>query len=292
MALATTGRGLDSHVRGAGRLSCGIRAYPASTDPYPSFSISSRHSRNRIALSVSNTDEVCVCARLSRFRQISVGQACLDEAVDCSCWIAALPMPSQSEGKRRLATQEVPVKRFRVSRACDQCRTAREKCDGNQPTCMPCFELKRSCTYTSNPRKRGLQPGYIRSLETTLAFVFQQSSEIEALVNKQLAQENTILLARGTKESNQLHKSWRKSKFCRDVTKALAGEQISLKEERLPSSDDESEVDVEDASLFHTLPSAQPQEEVSYSFVVVQYALTMSRNRTLGQVIQVLFRNI
>ncbi|KAH7350353.1 quinic acid utilization activator [Pyrenochaeta sp. MPI-SDFR-AT-0127] len=130
---------------------------------------------------------------------------------------------------------------------------------------MPCFELKRSCTYTSNPRKRGLQPGYIRSLETTLAFVFQQSSEIEALVNKQLAQENTVLLARGTKESNQLHKSWRKSRFCRDVTKALSGEQINIKEDRLPSSDDESEVDVEDASILQTLPSAQLQVETPWA---------------------------
>ncbi|KAF1841215.1 uncharacterized protein K460DRAFT_295182 [Cucurbitaria berberidis CBS 394.84] len=168
-------------------------------------------------------------------------------------------MPSQGQEKRRLATQDAPVKRFRVSRACDQCRTAREKCDGNQPICLPCFELKRVCTYTSNPRKRGLQPGYIRSLETTLAFVFQQSSEIEDLVNRQLAQENSALLGRGTKESNQLHKNWRKSRFCRDVTRALAGEQISSRDEKPPSSDEDSEVDVEDASLLNMTPNAQPQ---------------------------------
>ncbi|CAO2654559.1 Nn.00g112920.m01.CDS01 [Neocucurbitaria sp. VM-36] len=174
-------------------------------------------------------------------------------------------MPSQGQDKRRLATQDAPVKRFRVSRACDQCRTAREKCDGNQPICLPCFELKRSCTYTSNPRKRGLQPGYIRSLETTLAFIFQQNAEIEDLVSRKLAQENTVLLARGTKESNQLHKSWRKSRFCRDITKALAGEQIDPKDEKVQSSDDESEVDVEDASMLQTSVTAQRHGNVPWA---------------------------
>ena len=171
-------------------------------------------------------------------------------------------MPSQSQGKRRLTSQDGSTKRFRVSRACDQCRTAREKCDGNQPICLPCVESKRPCTYTSVQRKRGLQPGYIRTLETTLAFIFQNSPETETLVNAQLAQDNTVLLARGTKESNRLHKSWTKSKFCRGVTKALAGEQIISEDDKAPTSDDDSEVDVEDATLLREFKS-RPQEEVS-----------------------------
>lgn len=175
---------------------------------------------------------------------------------------AAILMPSQGQGKRRLTPQDIPVKRFRVSRACDQCRTAREKCDGNQPTCLPCVEGKRPCTYTSNPKKRGLQPGYIRGLEMTLAFVFQHNPDIENLVNTQLAQEHTILLARGTKDSNRLHKSWTKSKFCRDITRALAGEHIDSGDEKVPSSDDESDIDVEDASLSRMVMNTQPHDEV------------------------------
>ncbi|KAF2126611.1 quinic acid utilization activator [Dothidotthia symphoricarpi CBS 119687] len=95
----------------------------------------------------------------------------------------------------------------------------------------------------------------------TLAFVFQQDTEIEALVNKQLAQENTILLSKGTKESNRLHKSWRRSKFCRDITKVLAGEHIGIGDDTIPSSDEESEVDAEDASLLNTTPMDQLQEK-------------------------------
>jgi hypothetical protein len=175
-------------------------------------------------------------------------------------------MSSSNQEKRRQATQDVPVKRFRVSRACDQCRTAREKCDGKQPTCSPCQETMRACAYTSNPKKRGLQPGYIRSLEMTLAFIFQHNPEVESAVYSQLAQENTALLARGTKEANRLHKSWMKSRFCRDVTKALSGEQIGVGDKRSPSSDEESEVDTEDASLLQMTPNARSHLSVSPSF--------------------------
>lgn len=172
-------------------------------------------------------------------------------------------MPSQSQGKRRLTSQDGTPKRFRVSRACDQCRTAREKCDGNQPVCLPCVEAKRDCTYTSVQRKRGLQPGYIRSLETTLAFIFQNNPEIETSVQAQLSQENSVLLTRGTKESNRLHKSWTKSKFCRAITKILSGEHINSEDEKLPSSDDESEVDVEDATLLRDV-KGRTQGEVRH----------------------------
>ncbi|KAF2820586.1 hypothetical protein CC86DRAFT_459568, partial [Ophiobolus disseminans] len=134
-------------------------------------------------------------------------------------------MPLQTQGKRRSAAQDAPVKRFRVSRACDQCRTERSKCDGNQPQCAPCFEGKRACTYTSNPRKRGLPPGYIRTIELALALVFQQNAEIEASLIARLGHENSVLLARDTKESNRLHKSWRKTRFCRELNKTLTGEQ-------------------------------------------------------------------
>ncbi|KAI4652621.1 uncharacterized protein J4E79_008928 [Alternaria viburni] len=98
----------------------------------------------------------------------------------------------------------------------------------------------------------------------TLAFIFQQHAEIETSVHEQLAQENTVLLARGTKDSNRLHKSWTKSRFCRDVTKALSGEQIGASEDRPPSSDEDSEVDTEDATLLQMTPKAQSQHSISW----------------------------
>jgi hypothetical protein len=178
------------------------------------------------------------------------------------------PRPSdmnpQNQDKRRQAPQDIPVKRFRVSRACDQCRTAREKCNGLQPVCTRCLKTNRVCAYTSNPKKRGLQPGYIRSLEMTLAFIFQHNPEVENSACSQLAQENTVLLARGTQEANRLHKSWTKSRYCRDVTKTLSGEQTRVGYNR-PPSDEESEIDTEDASFLRSTPNAQPHQSVSPS---------------------------
>ncbi|KAF2653282.1 hypothetical protein K491DRAFT_522971 [Lophiostoma macrostomum CBS 122681] len=153
-------------------------------------------------------------------------------------------MPTQSQANKRRTDASVSGnsnasgKRSRVSRACDQCRTAREKCDG-QAVCSTCSASRRACTYTASPKKRGIQPGYIRTLELALTWVFN-NSEAETLLNKKLAQEglSSILLGKDTKESNKLHKSWRKSKFCRDIDKLLSGENIGEDDSRSPESDD------------------------------------------------------
>lgn len=137
-------------------------------------------------------------------------------------------MPAQSQQKRRSATQDPdkPAKRTRVSRACDQCRVAREKCDGGQPTCSTCLTSKRGCTYTTNPKKRGIQPGYIRVLELALASLFQHNPETEKYLNDRLSKEglSSLLLSRDSKESNKLHKQWRKTRFNRDVDTLPSGE--------------------------------------------------------------------
>jgi hypothetical protein len=142
------------------------------------------------------------------------------------------------------------VKRTRVSRACDQCRIAREKCNGGQPTCSTCSASKRSCTYTANVKKRGIQPGYIRALELALAYLFQHDPENESLVNDKLAQGGTssLLLSRESKESNKLHKRWRKTRFYTDVDKLLSGGEPSRQDQAeplLPETDD-NDTDVED----------------------------------------------
>ncbi|KAH9877285.1 hypothetical protein IAQ61_002649 [Plenodomus lingam] len=155
-------------------------------------------------------------------------------------------MPTQSHGKRRTVNEpaEKPAKRTRVSRACDQCRTAREKCDGSQPICSTCSASKRKCTYTANPKKRGIQPGYIRSLELALVWLFQQDPNNEAILNDKLAQEgaSSLFLSRDSKEATRLHKRWRKARFYTDVDKLLSGGEPSRHEhhdQNSPSSDDE-----------------------------------------------------
>ncbi|KAF1999583.1 hypothetical protein P154DRAFT_467275, partial [Amniculicola lignicola CBS 123094] len=151
-----------------------------------------------------------------------------------------MPPPAQAN-KRKTGDNERPSKRSRVSRACDQCRTAREKCDGTQPICITCSAVSRPCTYTTNPKKRGIQPGYIRTLELALTWLFINVPDAESALSRKLVQEgiNSVLLARDSKDSNTLHKNWRKSKFCKDVDKLLSGEQIT--DTRSPESEQDTD---------------------------------------------------
>jgi hypothetical protein len=173
-------------------------------------------------------------------------------------------MAGQGHAKRR-ATQlaDQPVKRTRVSRACDQCRIAREKCDGIQPICSTCIKSRRACTYTANVKKRGIQPGYIRALELALAFLFQHDPENESLVNGKLSQGEpaSLLLSRGSKESNRLHKRWRKAQFYTNLDICLSGGEslnTGLSEPQSPVGD--NEVSDDDASVTAAITDQQQNQ--------------------------------
>lgn len=86
-----------------------------------------------------------------------------------------------TQGQSRQNEDDAP-KRQRVSRACDQCRSKKDKCDGVRPTCSTCTFLKRSCSYKSNPKKRGLPTGYIRTLELLWGAVFSTINGSEDVV--------------------------------------------------------------------------------------------------------------
>jgi hypothetical protein len=118
-----------------------------------------------------------------------------------------------------------PVKRQRVSRACDQCRAAREKCDGIQPTCFTCASSNRSCSYTANPKKRGIQPGYIRTLELALASLLVNVPGCEQSLKSTLQDEKGQALLSGsdTEGSNKLHRKWRRNPVCKAIDGLLSG---------------------------------------------------------------------
>ncbi|KAK4038819.1 hypothetical protein C8A01DRAFT_17138 [Parachaetomium inaequale] len=126
------------------------------------------------------------------------------------------------------ATQPAPVKRQRVSRACDQCRAARERCDGKQPQCYPCISQSRPCTYEVSPKKRGVQTGYIRTLELALGWVFEKVPGSEETLSTLLAQEggqgHPILAGKDPGRADRLQKRWRKSRVHRGIDRILSGE--------------------------------------------------------------------
>ncbi|KIJ57338.1 hypothetical protein M422DRAFT_23378 [Sphaerobolus stellatus SS14] len=76
--------------------------------------------------------------------------------------------PSDDEGDANHQNTSAVEKRKRSSRACDQCRKTKSKCQrvpGN-PSCRNCLSLNQECTFLGPSRKRGPPKGYITQLET------------------------------------------------------------------------------------------------------------------------------
>ncbi|KAF2733037.1 hypothetical protein EJ04DRAFT_439860 [Polyplosphaeria fusca] len=186
-------------------------------------------------------------------------------------------MPTQAQKRKttNVNDNDKPVgKRSRVSRACDQCRTAREKCDGAQPVCLTCSSSHRACSYTTNPKKRGIQSGYIRALELSLTWLFQNLPDSEAALNKKLVQEgnSSILLGRDSKISNRLHKDWRRSRFCKDLDRLLSGGDVPHDDSKSDTEDQESDLEEETALSSHrydTTESLLPPDLVDIDALVI-----------------------
>ncbi|KAK4495814.1 hypothetical protein PRZ48_013082 [Zasmidium cellare] len=138
--------------------------------------------------------------------------------------------PSQTGDS--IAKKADRAKRVRVSRACDQCRAGREKCDGAQPTCHTCETQGRSCTYHEQPKKRGIQPNYIRTLELTLAWLLQTHPGCEARLSHLLPDPNEevhqLIALKDANASDALHAVWRNGIVCRQVDQLLSGATIEV----------------------------------------------------------------
>ncbi|PSR97204.1 hypothetical protein BD289DRAFT_426250 [Coniella lustricola] len=157
-----------------------------------------------------------------------------------------------------------PVKRQRVSRACDQCRAAREKCDGIQPLCFPCVSQNRACTYAANPKKRGVQTGYIKTLEVALAWLFDKvpgcEDALETLLLHEGGQGQNLLVGKDSHKANRLHKTWRRSKVHKEIDRILSGGLVSQSraDKSSPSDDGDSDNDQSETAS-RTLPASTPR---------------------------------
>lgn len=134
-------------------------------------------------------------------------------------------------------------KRQRVSRACDQCRAAREKCDGIQPLCFPCASQNRQCSWEEPKKKRGVQTGYIRTLELSLGWIFDKiagsEEALHGLLTHEGGQGRALLLGKDTAAGNRLHRRWRKSIVHQEIDKVLSGgDTTSTKAEKTSPADE------------------------------------------------------
>lgn len=122
-----------------------------------------------------------------------------------------------------------PTKRTRVSRACDQCRASREKCDGSQPVCQSCVSQDRECSYNEAPKKRGIQPNYIRTLELALEYILEQFPDVRHNLCSDLPAQghlHAILAGKDVDDAEKLHQSWRSSLFGRQIEQVLSGADV------------------------------------------------------------------
>ncbi|KXL51142.1 hypothetical protein M433DRAFT_131980 [Acidomyces richmondensis BFW] len=129
-----------------------------------------------------------------------------------------------------LGESQLPQKRSRVSRACDQCRASREKCDGIHPKCHSCISQKRECSYNDQPKKRGIQPNYIRTLELIIAWLFRSAAGSEGKLAVHLASVadavHRAISAKDPGDAESLHQRWRNSIVCRQIDQILSGASI------------------------------------------------------------------
>lgn len=108
--------------------------------------------------------------------------------------------------------------------------TGREKCDGLKPICGTCSLSDRPCTYETQAKKRGIQPGYIRTLELSLAWLFSNFPDGEAKLKRELATENSkvqrVLSSKDTSDSDRLHGRWSKGVVYKQIDQLLSGGEV------------------------------------------------------------------
>ncbi|KAJ5768787.1 hypothetical protein N7520_003346 [Penicillium odoratum] len=121
-------------------------------------------------------------------------------------------------------------RRKRVSRACDRCRSKKDKCDGIRPTCSACQASGQSCSYDPHAKKRGLPEGYVRGLEKLWALSI---CNIDGFEDTMLAMLGTTVESAGRREklmsvwtddnnSESLHETWKTSRLYGALEKMLS----------------------------------------------------------------------
>ncbi|KAG2187847.1 hypothetical protein INT44_000597, partial [Umbelopsis vinacea] len=76
------------------------------------------------------------------------------------------PAPVEAQARQKPSG----TKRIKISRACDECRKRKVKCDGAQP-CYRCRKSETPCIFVKSAPRRGPPKQYVELLETRLRMV-------------------------------------------------------------------------------------------------------------------------
>ncbi|KAJ5609875.1 transcriptional regulator family: Fungal Specific TF [Penicillium herquei] len=121
-------------------------------------------------------------------------------------------------------------RRKRVSRACDRCRSKKDKCDGIRPTCSACQASGQTCSYDPHAKKRGLPEGYVRGLEKLWALSICNVDGFEDTMLAMLGSTMESANRRGKlmavwsddNSSESLHETWKSSRLFGALEKMLS----------------------------------------------------------------------
>ncbi|KXH29351.1 hypothetical protein CSIM01_01079 [Colletotrichum simmondsii] len=126
--------------------------------------------------------------------------------------------------------------RLRVTRACNECRRRKDRCDGIRPSCNSCLSIGRSCSY-GPAKKRGLRTGYVRALELLLGMIVNTIGDVDDWLAALLDGEErrpkfglrdlSLLISPNTDVTDTLAESWRTSTTSKTVERLLSVEEPS-----------------------------------------------------------------
>lgn len=133
-------------------------------------------------------------------------------------------------------------KRQRVSVACNPCRLAREKCDGIRPSCGTCAAQNRSCAFIASSKKRGVQTGYLKATEMSLAWVMENVDGAQDGLKEFLENEKgaNVLLGKSS-ASHKLTRRWSKGPVHKLIESRLSNKPVSTNNESSDASEFESD---------------------------------------------------
>ncbi|KAL8243795.1 hypothetical protein R6Q59_010053 [Mikania micrantha] len=115
--------------------------------------------------------------------------------------------------------------RTRVSRACTRCRSRKDRCDGQRPSCSACRNAQATCCYEPATKKRGLPEGYVRGLEKLLALLIGKIDGLEDIASNMMQEHRAELLKIWNHASfgEELHTTWKESKIIQELETLLGG---------------------------------------------------------------------
>ncbi|KAK1700959.1 hypothetical protein BDP55DRAFT_4124 [Colletotrichum godetiae] len=121
--------------------------------------------------------------------------------------------------------------RIRVTRACNECRRRKDRCDGIRPSCNSCLSIGRSCSY-GPAKKRGLRTGYVRALELLLGMIVNTIDDADEWLTAILEGEDrrpkfglrdlSLLASSNTDVTDTLADSWRTSQTWKKIERLLS----------------------------------------------------------------------